>query len=328
MNLMLSRRRLLGLTAGAAILAPLPEPRGRVGSGGTPDPDGPLLGDYEAAFEHHFGNGTTLESGLIRYPAEESPAVYAVRFTDDHADLVEVDLTGFPRGGLDDGDIRLGDSRFMPGDAERMATFSGGALRYGGEGFNLTIHQSEDLANQTGRTGNVMVMEVRPTPGDGPSPPWLYTHATVGMESEDVHDFVPNGADAVIGAPVNAWFEAYGHGGASQRALLVEQPPLDGSLLLGTMTTGNELFVTEIEAIPTTTISVRGAITLVEYFLPPDATLLQTFVSLPTATRPGMRRIQVWDLPGLQCQATAILSILGEEATGEVDRIVLSLAQD
>ncbi len=322
----LDRRRLLELTGGAAVVATLGERSAQAGASDVAV--GPELGDREAVFDSFFGSGEPLASGLTGYDARDSPASYAVRFTDDHADLVEVDLTGFPDGGLNDEDVRVGESRFQPDDARPLRSFTGGALRYGGEEFQLATYGSESLADRTGRTGNVMVMEARPTPGDGPSPPWVYTHATVAMESDDVNEVRPGGSGATIGAPIDWWFDAYGEGGASQRARLVDRSPLDGTLLLGTVTRDDRLYVREVEAAAQTTIPIGEAIALAESFLPDDAELVQTFVSLPSPTRPETRRVQVWSLGELQRYAAVVMSINGDEGTGDVRRGLVSLDTD
>ncbi len=299
----------------------------------TTGPGGsPRLGDDRAAFEQLFGEGADLDSGLIRYAANDGEAIYAVRFTDGIADQVEVDLAGLPGGGPEQEDADIGTSRFLPDDADEVASLSTSMVQRHSDTYVVTIHASAELAESTGRSGNVMVFDKRTALNSPAQSEYRSTAATVAMETFDVHEVVPAGEQAVIGGPVEDWEFIFGPTTDDWQAERFEESPI-GYLVFGTsgVSGSGELIdigrVMDVDIRLDDPVPAQEAIAFVGSVLPPDATLDYTFATVPTEWELVTRRIQVWSLPAQQRRALVIIALDGTEASGDVVRIGLSAGE-
>lgn len=168
MTMKLTRRNLVGVVTGASLaiatsqrLVPV-----AVGQSG----ESASLGDGRDTFDAVFGDGLDTESDLIQHgSASNDDIVYLVRFTDDVADHIEIDLTGLPDGGLSEAAANVGESRFLPGDSEQVSTFRAGNLQFETSGFDLATWSSSALASATDRSGKMIVIDEHSVPDDGAS---------------------------------------------------------------------------------------------------------------------------------------------------------------
>ncbi|MEJ7838551.1 MAG: hypothetical protein WKF81_07025 [Thermomicrobiales bacterium] len=212
------------------------------------------LGDGRDTFDSVLGEGIETNHALIQYGStNDDDIVYLVRFNDDVADHIEIDFTGLPDGGLSEADANVGESRFLPDDSEQVSTFRAGNLQFETSGFDLATWSSSTLANATGQSEKMIVIDEHNVPGDGASSTTTYERALVSMEGNDVYEVDPSGTKAVLTAPLDIWWEQYGQAPASQRASHVADPSLE-AMTLGISLTGN--VVAEIdflldEGIPT-----------------------------------------------------------------------------
>lgn len=329
----ISRRRLIAITGGASALAAITlRPAWPVSAQSTTSP---RLGDDQAAFDDVFGAGTDIDAALVQYSSGgDDEAIYAIRFTDDIADLIEVDLSGFADGALPEESADVGQSRFLPDDATPIASFSGGD-NGAARSYDVTVHSSESLAVDTGRTGNVLVLDIEQTAADGPNAVLGYISATVAMESSEVQEVVPVGAPAVIGDTVDDWQAAYGEGGAAQRFLYVDNPPISGLSFNTQVTPAAEQDDTPRGELPVAQIvidrfgdeewPVAEAFAELGQLLPEDSVLEQTYVGLPTSWSPLLRRVQVWSAPSLDRRIVLLFEIDGDEESGAVTKVVMLL---
>ena len=329
----ISRRRLLAVTGGAGAFTAIPFHPARPVS--AQSAMSPRLGNDQATFDEVFGTGTDLEGALVQYPTDgDDAATYAVRFTEDIADQVEVDLSGSADGALPDGSADVGQSRFLPDDATLIVSFRGGddgAAR----SYDLSIHSSESLATDTGRSGNVMVLDIEQTAADGPGSGLGYISATVAMETAEVQEVIPTGAPAVIGDSVDDWQAAYGEGGAAQRFSFVDDPPVSGLSFDTQVTPATEQDDTPRGELSVAQIVIRRlegedwpvaeAFAEVGQLLPEDSVLEQTCVGLPTPWSPLRRRVQVWSTASLDRQIAMLFEIDGDEESGTVTKVVMLL---
>jgi hypothetical protein len=213
MSHLLNRRHLIGgnaLAPFAAATLPSLARATRLQSG-----DRARLGESIDAFEADLGRSTAAsrEFDVVQFGEPDAgEIVHYVRFTDSHADHIEVDLTFLREGGLPEEEMNVGDSRFLPGDAIPLATASGGNLQFEHEAYDFRTWHSPSLASDTGRTGNILVMDAHGEAGDGMTAAPPYTRATISMESFEIQPVTPSGKAAVLGAPLEAWVAAYGAG--------------------------------------------------------------------------------------------------------------------
>ncbi len=323
-----NRRDLVGFAAMSGVVATIAAGSTRRAIAQTPSAStagGAKLGDDEDAFAAEFGAGTEIDGGMVQFGTTDSDtAVYYVRFTESGADHAEVDFTHLPDGGVTEEEADVGNSRFLLDDAVMSGQVVGGRLQFNHAGYYLTTWHSEALAAETGRTGNVLVLDEFTVQGDGPGIPAPFSRATISMEAFDEHEVQPHGEGATLGTSLESWWDAYGQGNASQRASHVANPPVE-QLFLGTNQGG---FVVEIDTNLERELPIQEAIDLVGQFLPANATLTQTYFAPPSPTGPIGLRTQLWNLSALKAvPATVTLYVNGSEASGTVSRILMVMGE-
>lgn len=290
------------------------------------------LGEDRDAFEVALGPGTDLESGLARFGEPDTgEIVHYVRFTDGIADHIEVDLTCLPGGGLPPEEANVGDSRFLPDDADPGPTFAGGNLQFETSAFDFAVYASPSVATSTGRSGNLLVTDEHGVAGDGMEQAPRYQRATISMESFDVHPVTPTGEAAVLLAPLETWWDVYGEESAAQRGALVANAPLEPMLLgIRPDPRDSQDVVGEIHIGLEQGIPIEEAVGYLGLFLQSNASLAQTHYAVPSPTGPIGIRTNVWILPSLvgPVYAVSMLYVNGGEENGTVDRIMLVIAGD
>lgn len=328
-----SRRSFISLFAGAAAGAAtgVALAGARVLPGGqhaalAQSDDEANIGSTREEFAATFGEGVDVDGGLVQYGSSDSnTAVYYVSFSNDGiAENIEVDLTHLPGGGLPEEEADAGNSRFLPDDSVSVVTFRVGAFQFEFDQFELASWQSPTLAGDTGRSGNVLVVDEHGVLGDGMEDVPPFTRAMISMETAEVQEVVPQGEGTTLTGSYDAWTSVYGSTGAAQRAALVENPPITGQFLLAY--SYDTRVVTQIDAQPDTELPVAEAIDFIGEWLPADAVLEQTFLLPPSPTGPVMLRIHIWTLPAANAQAMSMLYINGTESDGTVPRILMGTA--
>lgn len=321
MTIRMTRRYVFGMLTGAGVTMATSQRLVQVVMGQSGEIA--RLGDGRDAFDSVFGEGLDTNTGLIQYGfTNDDEIVYFVRFNDDVADHIEIDLTSLPGGGLSDAYANAGESRFIPDDAEQITTFRAGNLQFETSGFDLASWSSSSMANATGRSGKMLVIDLHNVPGDGASATTTYERAIVSMEGNDVFEVIPSGSGAILTAPLDAWWEEYGQAPSSQRASHVANPPLE-KMNLGISLTSS--VVAEIDILLDEGIPIEDAIEFVGRFLPSDAMLEQTHYGVPSPTGPIGLRTNIWTLPSSGSQAMSLLYVAGGEEAGNVTRILMAL---
>lgn len=316
----MTRRSWIHTMTAAGIITSSASFYGRHAAGQPVDPQ---LGDTRDIFASSLGAGTEIEGGLVQFgTVDAGEPVYYVRFHQGAADSVEIDLTSLPGGGLDEEEAQVGDSTFLPDDAERIAAFSGGALQFDVHAFNVTAFHSTTLQASSGRSGNVLNINEHGVAGDGASGPAPYERAIISMEMSDVLPVTPHGEGPVLMSSLDDWWAEYGQAPSSQRAAHVEHAPLT-RMYFGT--NSESRVVEEIDIVLAADLPVGEAIDYIGQFLPSDASLEQTYFGTPTPTGPRGLRTNVWVLPEAGVRAVTLLFINGSEEIGTVSRMLLAI---
>lgn len=165
------------------------------------------IGDTREIFDSEFGSGREDGSWVIYGEDSSATAYYYVLFNDaGSAETIEADFRHLEMGGLPIND-NVGESRFVPDDGEVVGPNSGASDFRATDGWYIaTAWHSQELAAETGRSGNVVVIDGLNYFGIDLST--QFTHTMISMETFEVNELIPN--DEFMGAhtPLEEW-EAY-----------------------------------------------------------------------------------------------------------------------
>lgn len=206
---MLNRRNLiragtnLGM-AGAMAIAPA--------KAQTPEPETPYepvarIGDTRESFDSEYGQGREEGSWIVYGEDDPSTAYYYVLFNNEGiAETVESDFRHLETGGLPiGGDV--GQSRFVPDDAKVVGPSAPVSEYRATDGWYFSnAWHSPELANETSRSGNVVVTDGLNYFGTDLT--IQFTHTMVSMETFEIHELTPNGEFMGAHTPLEEW-EAY-----------------------------------------------------------------------------------------------------------------------
>lgn len=206
---MLTRRNLIRSSAGLGMVGLLPTAYAEAQTPESIAAYDPVaaIGDTREIFEEEYGSGREEGSWVIFGEDDPSTAFYYVLFNDaEIAETIEADFRHLETGGLPmEGDV--GVSRFVPDDGEQVGPGSQLSDYRATDGWYVaTAWHSAELAEESGRSGNVVVVDGINYFGIDLGT--QFTHTMVSMETFEVNEMMPN--DQFMGAhtPLDEW-EAY-----------------------------------------------------------------------------------------------------------------------
>lgn len=312
---MVSRRQLLR-SAVAAGIVPLISPALLRASQATRA----RIGDDVVAFTREFGAGEQEGQFIVFGDRDDDLADYWVYTANtDLAEMVEIDFSPIPGGGLPSSRTVIGWSRFLRNDAITFGPIMQlGGLNPNRHNFHVLAWHSESLAADLDRSGNVIVVD-EDTGGSSVSPvgAWNILRTQASMETFNVHPI--NRTDTHPGPThtVDHWALNYSlTERADKLAYVVDDPPIPGLWLVGK-------WVYELDISFDEPISVKESSDLVGSMLPEAGTEAWTTYYHPTPNAPYGMRVNGFNL-GLESWPHYVLRyVKGTEADGTVDRIVI-----
>lgn len=274
------------------------------------------IGDRQEAFDAAFGE-PRIDGWFTVYDfSDEGKAAYWVAWdANNYAHRIAIDYSAIEGGGLPYDPGLLGQSRFLPDDAViNLAGFSTN-LQIGEAGFYVAQHHSDDVQTETGRSGNILVVDEKMTPGDGLYNDPNFTRTSVAMEAFEVNAIDPLGSLPGVGSPMGEWEAEFGEIVVPQRGMMIQNPPIPGRWLF------NDQMIDVILNEPIRTVE---AAMWVSDFLPGDLPELSTTYWLPAPGDEVGLRINTWELEN-GMSYVALQVVTGGEEAGTVDRFGISI---
>lgn len=228
MNSKMNRRQLLG----ASVIALPAAAAGRKALAQTPVTneqlqDGPKIGHGQQQFENWFGPGTPEDSFIHYPPLVDGRASYYVAFDDaDHSQLIIGNFNDLPAGGIEFDWANAGESQFIRGDAAAGELFQFVYFKSETGYYAMRSWQSSELAEETGGSGYVTVLD-RIT--SGMLDPSLFRETMIATEIPEVIPILPTGEKLGPHSSMQEWIE-YNNGQSvmSEAGLNLDDPPLPG----------------------------------------------------------------------------------------------------
>ncbi len=194
---MLNRRKYIGASTTVGVAGAL---SAHIGFAQTPATQttgggiGAKIGDPPDVFEAALGPGQVDGNWTVYGSPDSGDAVYHVFFNDkSQAETVFIDFQGMENGGLPMEVESMGTSRFLWDDAEAMNQLAivGAVGETDDIRYLVQPWSSPSLADTTGRSGNVIVIDAFLDSIETENPPILYTFVT--MEAAEVNTLSPAG---------------------------------------------------------------------------------------------------------------------------------------
>lgn len=278
------------------------------------------LGDKITFFSIEFGGSQRNGDFLVYGDTSDDLADYWVDTNNtDIAEMVEIDFSPIPGGGLRSSDDILGWSRFLREDADTFGMMMQiGGLNPNRHNFHVQAWHSPTLASDLGRSGNVIVVDE----DDGTSSVaevgnWRILRTQVAMETFNVY---PINRTATLPGPdstVEDWAMNYSLAETADRlAYVVENPPVPGYWLLGK-------WVHELDISFDEPISTEQSSDLIGSMLAVEGTEAWTTYVQPTPNGPYGMRLNAYNLGQKDWWHYVLRYVKGGETTGTVDRIVI-----
>lgn len=274
------------------------------------------IGATQDAFDAHFGEPRTDDWFTVYDFSDEGEASYWVAWdANGHAHRIGIDYSAIEGGGLPYDPGLLGQSQFLPNDAViNLAGFTTN-LQIGETGFYVAQHLSDEVQTETGRSGNILVVDEKMTPGDGPNNNPNFTRTSVAMEAFEVNAIDPLGSLPGISSPMSEWEAEFGEIVAPQRGMMIQNPPIPGRWMF------NDQMIDVILDEPIRTVE---AAMWVSDFLPGDLPEMSTTYWLPAPGDEVGLRISTWEIEnGMSYVALQVVN--GGEEAGTVDRFGISI---
>ena len=303
---MLTRRNIVGFALATPVSLPV---LAKAQSATVPDA---AIGSKQSAFDALFGAGRTDGWFTVYDFSDDGKAAYWVAWdANGYAHRIAIDYSAISGGGLPFDPGLLGQSQFLPHDAAINAAGDLTYLQVGATGFYIAQHHSDSVQQRTKRSGNILVVDERAIPGDGPNNP-SFTRTSVAMEAYEVNPLVPTGRLPTIESPV--WSTVFGEAWGTQRGTMPKNPPLPGRWMFDGAT---------IDVVLDNPIPAAEAAQWVSDFLPLGLGEMSTTYWLPApGDREGLRVCLWTDSRGLSTVALQVVHD-GEES-GWVDRFVIN----
>lgn len=323
---MLTRRNLIKATSVVGIAAVSPA---HIANAQTPQTaTNAKLGDPKQAFDDMFGESHEEGDYAVYDFSADGKASYWVKFdANGLAERIEIDFEALPNNGLEIDvdaeelqivDESMGMSQFLRDDAATQFStqFSNSAPTPYPE-FHLAQHYSETLAADSGRSGNVLVVDtLLGLDPAGPGPYIVVANTSVAMEAFEINEIVPTGNKPGILNDASEWEEEYGEYLSTSTLPALSTPPVPGLWL----------FTDEVLIEPDEPFTPQEAATWIGDMLPADAELLTTYWLPETPPSPSGLRIHVWQ----HSDSGYIISMQfvenGEEG-GVVTKLIIDVAE-
>lgn len=307
---MITRRQLTGLTLSLPFLIPGMPASAKSQSGQV---TAAAIGDKRSAFDVTFGPGEDDGWFTVYDFGDEGKAAYWVAWdANGYAHRIANDYSAI-EGGLPFQPGLLGQSQFLPSDASINAAGDLTNLQVGESGFFIAQHQSESVRTRTGRSGNILVVDQRQIPGDGPNNP-NFTRTSIAMEAFEVNSIVPTGQLPTMQSDGQAWQAVFGEGWGTQRGTMPKYPPIAGRWMF---------YDTGIDVMLDSAIPAVEAAQWVSDFLPLGLGEMTTTYWLPAPRDEAGLRVCLWTADN-GMSTVALQVVHGGEERGSVDRWVIN----
>lgn len=272
------------------------------------------IGAKQDAFDATFGQPRTEGWFTVYDFSDEGKAAYWVAWdANGYAHRIANDYSAIAGGGLLFEPGLLGQSQFLPNDAVINTAGNMTNMQVGQTGFYIAQHHSDNVQRETGRSGNVLVVDQQAIPGDGPNNP-NFTRTSVAMEAFEVNPIVPTGQLPTIQSGGQQWEAVFGESWGTQRGSMPTLPPIPGRWMF---------YDTGIDVILDSAIPAAESAQWVSDFLPLDLGAMATTYWLPAPGDNQGLRVCLW--PHTNGTSTVALQVVhGGEEAGEVDRFVIN----
>ena len=272
------------------------------------------IGANREAFDAHFGEGREEDWFTVYDFSDEGKASYWVAWdANDHAHQIANDYSAIANGGLPFDPGLLGQSQFLPDDASINLAGDMTNLQVGESGFYIAQHQSLDVRANTDRSGNILVVDQRPIPGDGPNNP-NFTRTSIAMEAFEVNPIVSTGALPTLESSWQEWQSVFGESWGTQRGTMPMYPPVPGRWMFD----GDR-----VDVLLDTPIPAVEAARWVSDFLPTDLGPMSTTYWLPAPADTEGLRVCIWPQNNSQHRVALQVVQYGEE-TGTTSRFIIA----
>lgn len=303
---MISRRQLARLSLAVPFVIP-----GMRTSAQTQSARSAAIGEKRDQFDATFGAGREDGWFTVYDFSDEGKAAYWVAWdANGYAHRIANDYSAID-GGLHFESGLLGQSQFLPDDASINAAGDLTNLHVGDTGFYLAQHSSTSVRTRTGRSGNILVVDQRAIPGDGPNNP-NFTRTSIAMESFEVNPIVPTGQLPNIDSP--EWSSVFGESWGTQRGSMPTYPPIAGEWMF---------YGTAIDVMLDQSIPAAEAAQWVSDFLPLGLGEMTTTYWLPAPGDESGLRVCLWTAAN-GMSTVALQVVHGGEENGSVDRWVIN----
>ena len=307
---MISRRQLTGLALSLPLIIPGVNAAARSQSGQVVTA---AIGEKRSAFDATFGPGEDVGWFTVYDFSAQGQAAYWVAWdANGYAHRIANDYSAIAGGGLPFEPGLLGQSQFLPTDASINAAGDLTNLHVGDTGFYIAQHHSESVRTQTGRSGNILVVDQRQIPGDGPNNP-NFTRTSIAMEAFEVNPIVPTGQlPTMESGPI--WQTVFGDSWGTQRGTMPTNPPIAGEWMF---------YGSCVDVMLDSAIPAADAAQWVSDFLPLGLGEMTTTYWLPAPGDEIGLRVCLWtDTNGMSTVALQVVH--GGEESGSVDRWVIN----
>lgn len=312
---MLGRRQLLRSTAALGLMQLVPG-RSVLGT----QTQHARVGDDVTAFTREFGAGDQEGRYMVFGNRNDALADYWVAMNNaGGVEMVEIDFSPLPGGGLRSSQDNIGWSRFLREDAFTVGPLMLlGSLNPHRHNFHVQPWHSRSLARDLGRSGNVIVVdEDAGNSSIAEVGNWNILRTQVSMETFNVH-------------PVNRRYNLFGPADSLDRwsmghsltetpdrlAYVVENPPVPGYWLLGK-------WVYELDISFDQPISVQASSDLIGNMLTVEGTETWAAYLPPTPNGQYGLRLNGFNLKVDGWPHYVLRYVTGTEANGTVDRIII-----
>lgn len=306
---MISRRQFTGLTLSLPLLATgLPAlahaQNAQVGRA--------AIGAKQDAFDATFGPGEEVGWFTVYDFSAQGKAAYWVAWdANGYAHRIANDYSAIP-GGLPFAAGQLGQSQFLPNDASINAAGDISNMQVGDSGYYIAQHHSPGARANTGRSGNILVVDQRMIPGDGPNNP-NFTRTSIAMEAYEVNPIVPTGElPTMESGPV--WQTVFGDSWGTQRGTMPTNPPIAGEWMF---------YDQGVDVILDSAIPAVEAAQWVSDFLPLGMGEMSTTYWLPAPGDEVGLRVCLWTA-STGMSRVALQVVHGGEENGWVDRWIIN----
>lgn len=278
------------------------------------EPADASIGAKKDAFDAIFGDPTSSGSfSVYDFSPEEQASYWVAWDANGFAHRIANDYSALPGGGLPFDPGLLGQSRFLPDDAFINAAGDLTNIQVGATGFYIAQHHSDRVQRETARSGNILVVDQRMIPGDGPNNP-NFLSTSIAMETWEINPVIPTGTLPGPGEHSQEWQALFGLAAFHQRGSLLANPPLAGQWMFDDRS---------IDIVLDSPLPAAEASQWISDMLPTSLGEMTTTYWLPAAGGDEGLRICLWTQDN-GMSTVALQVVHGGEEDGSVSRMVLS----